>query len=81
MIVQDYGCWEYVVSPGKSNYHVLLEWGSYNLEDHFATFALPATVDEIIKFWKCLLGIISALGKIHSAEVPLDNQAPCQYYG
>ena len=80
MIVQCLGCWEYALSPEETEYHLLLEWGLYDLDDHFALYAPPATGESILQFWKTLLGIFYALRQIHYLEVLHDNRK-VRYYG
>ena len=78
-IVECFGHWQY-----NDQYHLLLEWGSYDLEEFFQIHAPPTTTDSIIQFWDAMGTIIQALSKIHrlgtSNHVSSKN-AKTYYYG
>ena len=59
-IVECFGHWRY-----NDQYHLLLEWGSYDLEEFFQIHAPPTTTDGILQFWDAMGTIIQALSKIH----------------
>ena len=79
--VQCLGFWTFKTAPDKIEYHLLLEWGTYDLADFFRLYPSPTTTEGILQFWKGLLSIVHALSKIHTLEVPNDDHTKTIYYG
>jgi hypothetical protein len=64
----------------KPQYHLLLEWGEYDLAEFFEYYPPPSTGEAILKFWTALYNIVPALSKIHYLEVP-EGHGKATYYG
>ncbi|XMA09784.1 hypothetical protein WAI453_002575 [Rhynchosporium graminicola] len=72
-IVQCLGFWELTKPSGESEYHLLLEYGHYDLHEYFEKFPHPSLPQDIIQFWKDLSNVAIALDRIHNMELPSEN--------
>jgi hypothetical protein len=80
-IIQCFGYWSYVKDNGETEYHLLLEWGSYDLSDFFRLYPPPTTPNQIRKFWKALLALPFALSMVHTMKAASDGLLETTYFG
>ena len=79
-IVQCLGYYTVELPSNRTEYHLLLEWGSYDLADFFRLYSPPSTTDGILQFWRAISSIVYALSKIHYLEIHNDDHRAV-YYG
>jgi hypothetical protein len=79
-IVQCLGFWEIKKSPKESEFHLLLEYGYYDLDEYFENFPPPSLPCDIIKFWEELSNVAIALDKIHNMISIVEGRTTL-YYG
>ncbi len=80
-IVKCLGFWVFIETSGSEEYHLLLEWGSYDLAEFFLLYPSPTTADSILQFWDRLSSITHALTKIHQLVSSNHDGTKTTYYG
>ncbi|KAH7419607.1 hypothetical protein BKA64DRAFT_21601 [Cadophora sp. MPI-SDFR-AT-0126] len=73
-VVQCLGFWEIKSPSGESDFHLLLEYGEYDLHEYFENFPPPSLPGDIIQFWKGLSHVAIALDKIHNMEIKYEQR-------
>ncbi|KAL2075033.1 hypothetical protein VTL71DRAFT_8813 [Oculimacula yallundae] len=72
-IVQCLGSWELKKTASESEFHLLLEYGHYDLHEYFENYPHPSLPRDIIQFWKDLSRVAVALEKIHNVEITVEG--------
>ena len=67
-IVKCLGHWKIAQSSQAAEYHLLLEWGDYDLGEFFRLYPPLSTRHEIVLFWERFSCIVPALARIHKLE-------------
>lgn len=65
---------------GKSEYNILLEYGDFDLEEHFELHVPPVLPAEILKFWTNLFEVARAIEKVHKIETRRGDRQQ-EYFG
>jgi hypothetical protein len=52
----------------EKTHNLLLEYGELDLDEYFAETPPPATVDDIIPFWRNMFNVVDALEFIHNFQ-------------
>lgn len=79
-IVQCLGFWQLKKDFVQRDYHLLLEYGDYDLHEYFETFQPPSLPGDISQFWMDLSSVVYALGKIHNLQDIVEGKTN-SYYG
>lgn len=79
-IVQCLGFWELQKPFSEPEYHLLLEYGSCDLDDYFETYPPPSLPQYITEFWKELKNVAVALDEIHNIKYEVEGATDI-YYG
>jgi len=65
-IVQCLAFWELKKPDKPSEYHLLLEYGFYDLDEYFENCPPPSLVSDVVDFWKSLSNVVPALASLHN---------------
>ena len=64
----------------KTEYHILLEYGDFDLEEYFDRHTPPVLPAEIVEFWTSLFEVARAVERVHKIETKRGERQQ-EYYG
>jgi hypothetical protein len=79
-IVQCLGFWEITKPSTASDFHLLLEYGFYDLNEYFQNYPPPSLPCDVLNFWKGLIHVAVALDEIHNMTDTVEGRTS-YYYG